>query len=77
MHSEQITVTRKLIEDLLENIGNIIAVGTTSVRTLESLYWFGAKLENDNNASFNIHQYDPFHLETKNDTSVEATLINV
>ena len=77
MHSEQITVTRKLIEDLLENIGNIIAVGTTSVRTLESLYWFGAKLENDNNASFNIHQYDPYHLETKNDTSVEATLINV
>jgi S-adenosylmethionine:tRNA ribosyltransferase-isomerase len=41
MHNEQIVFTRKNIENLLENLGNIIAVGTTSMRTLESIYWLG------------------------------------
>jgi S-adenosylmethionine:tRNA ribosyltransferase-isomerase len=41
MHNEQIVFTRKNIENLLANLGNIIAVGTTSMRTLESIYWIG------------------------------------
>jgi len=41
MHSEQIVVSRKLIEKLLMNQEKLIAVGTTSIRTLESLYWIG------------------------------------
>jgi S-adenosylmethionine:tRNA ribosyltransferase-isomerase len=44
MHSEQIYVSRKLIEKLLMNREKLIAVGTTSIRTLESLYWIGIKL---------------------------------
>ncbi|MFZ4739813.1 MAG: S-adenosylmethionine:tRNA ribosyltransferase-isomerase [Bacteroidales bacterium] len=45
MHSEKVYIERKLIEELIENIDkNIIPVGTTSTRTLESLYWFGVKL---------------------------------
>ncbi len=44
MHTEYITVPRELIIHLLENTGERIAVGTTSVRTLESLYWMGVKL---------------------------------
>jgi S-adenosylmethionine:tRNA ribosyltransferase-isomerase len=44
MHSEQIYVNLKLIEKLLNNRNKLIAVGTTSVRTLESLYWLGIKL---------------------------------
>src|SRR5690606_16308018 len=44
MHSEQIQITRQTILTLLENQGKTVAVGTTSVRTLESLYWFGVKL---------------------------------
>ena len=44
MHSEQILFTKSLIIKLLENINNIIPVGTTSMRSLESLYWFGVKL---------------------------------
>lgn len=44
MHAEFITVERSLIEDLLRFEGHIAAVGTTSVRTLESLYWFGHQL---------------------------------
>lgn len=37
MHTEHFTVTRSTVENLLNNIGNIVSVGTTSVRTLESL----------------------------------------
>ena len=37
MHTEHFSVTRQSVENLLANIGNIVAVGTTSVRTLESL----------------------------------------
>jgi S-adenosylmethionine:tRNA ribosyltransferase-isomerase len=45
MHAEHFTVSRSLIENLLLHLDkNIVAVGTTSLRTLESLYWLGAKL---------------------------------
>lgn len=43
MHAEYIDVTAAAIEQLLDHINNIFAVGTTSVRTLESLYWMGVK----------------------------------
>lgn len=45
MHTEVIEIHKNTIELLLSNIGNIIAVGTTSVRTLESLYYIGLQLE--------------------------------
>jgi S-adenosylmethionine:tRNA ribosyltransferase-isomerase len=44
MHSEQFYISAGTIEMILKNIGSILAVGTTSVRTLESLYWIGIKL---------------------------------
>lgn len=44
MHAEYIDVHRDSIEDLRNNIGHIAAVGTTSLRTLETLYWLGAKI---------------------------------
>lgn len=44
MHCEHFMVTAKTIELIIENQGKIIPVGTTSVRTLESLYWLGVKL---------------------------------
>lgn len=44
MHAEWIDVSVSTIENILNNIsGNIIAVGTTSLRTIESLYWMGVK----------------------------------
>lgn len=46
MHNEQIVFTRENIENLLGNLGNIIAIGTTSMRTLESIYWIGVQLIN-------------------------------
>ncbi|MDR1381746.1 MAG: S-adenosylmethionine:tRNA ribosyltransferase-isomerase [Tannerella sp.] len=45
MHTEFISVNRRTIAALLNHTGRITAVGTTSVRTLESLYYVGAALE--------------------------------
>lgn len=44
MHSEHFSIDANTIKLLLENKGKTIPVGTTSVRTLESLYWLGVKL---------------------------------
>lgn len=44
MHSEFISVDSKFLKALLSHLGAVTAVGTTSVRTLESLYWFGYRL---------------------------------
>lgn len=45
MHSETLIVRRSLIENLIRHLdGDIIPVGTTSTRTLESLYWIGVLL---------------------------------
>jgi S-adenosylmethionine:tRNA ribosyltransferase-isomerase len=47
MHTEHFYITATSIESIHKHIGKIIAVGTTSVRTLESLYWLGVKLINN------------------------------
>src|SRR5215204_4782353 len=48
MHAEHFTVSKTTIQNLIDRLEkNIIAVGTTSLRTLESLYWLGAKLTTD------------------------------
>lgn len=44
MHTEFIDVTPALIEQLLQSAGSIFCVGTTSLRTVESLYWMGVKI---------------------------------
>ena len=44
MHSEHFFISASTIEMILKNIGSILAVGTTSVRTIESLYWLSLKL---------------------------------
>ena len=54
MHSEQVVFTKSNIANLLNADGKIVAVGTTSMRSLESLYWFGIKLLSDKNADFLI-----------------------
>lgn len=59
MHAEQIVVTRQNIETLLLADRQIIAVGTTSMRTLESLYWYGVKLARGAKPNFLISQDDP------------------
>jgi S-adenosylmethionine:tRNA ribosyltransferase-isomerase len=61
MHSEQVIVTLPLLKALYSSRFNI-AVGTTSMRTLESLYWYGVKLISDLEEEFIIRQFDPYQL---------------
>lgn len=64
MHSEFITVRRSLIEDLLHHQGPVVAVGTTSVRTLESLYHIGCMiLEGKWEESGELPQWAPYREE--------------
>ncbi|MEM6734597.1 MAG: S-adenosylmethionine:tRNA ribosyltransferase-isomerase [Bacteroidota bacterium] len=58
MHYEQIWVTKTNVMNLL-NAEKTIAVGTTSMRTIESLYWYGVKLLNGSEDFF-IDQKDPY-----------------
>jgi S-adenosylmethionine:tRNA ribosyltransferase-isomerase len=63
MHTEYIAVRRHTIERLLAHNGEAIAVGTTSVRTLESLYYMGLKvLQNPDIAEDQLHvnQWEPY-----------------
>jgi S-adenosylmethionine:tRNA ribosyltransferase-isomerase len=49
MHSEPFIINKETVATLMRNTDNIIAVGTTTVRTLESIYWLGIKLKNHKN----------------------------
>ena len=63
MHTEFISVRRETIEKLIRHDGHAIAVGTTSVRTLESLYYMGLKvLKNPDIAEEELHvqQWEPY-----------------
>ena len=71
MHHEQVVVTKKSIENLIEPNRSIVAVGTTSMRTLESLYWFGVKLLKDSSSNFSITQHDPY-VEERHPTKEES-----
>jgi S-adenosylmethionine:tRNA ribosyltransferase-isomerase len=60
MHQEQIIVTQKNLDNLLEKNRFIVPVGTTSMRTLESIFWYGVKLLKEPSATFEISQNDPY-----------------
>ena len=58
MHSEQVEVNIDTIE-LLTKTKKVVVVGTTSMRTLESLYWFGIRLMNGNE-DFSIQKLEAY-----------------
>jgi S-adenosylmethionine:tRNA ribosyltransferase-isomerase len=62
MHAEQVVYTQELIQQLLSRIDQVIAVGTTSLRSLESLYWFGVKLVRKETTNFWIEKLYPYPL---------------
>jgi len=62
MHEEQIIVTRQNIQNLLKEKA-VVAVGTTSLRTMESVYWYGVKLSTDPTSKFLISQTDAYELK--------------
>jgi S-adenosylmethionine:tRNA ribosyltransferase-isomerase len=61
MHKEIISVAKSTITDILNNKGDIVAVGTTSVRTLESLYYLGCRIHhNPDNPELTVNQWEPY-----------------
>lgn len=66
MHTEFISVRRETIEKLIAHHASAIAVGTTSVRTLESLYYMGLKVMRDPDLSesdLHVAQWEPYSIE--------------
>ena len=63
MHTEYVVVHRHTLESLLKHDCKAIAVGTTSVRTLESLYYIGVKLASNPDATeqeLHVNQWEPY-----------------
>ncbi len=83
MHAEWIDVPKNVIETILNNLdNNIIAVGTTSLRTIESLYWLGVKSRESgvnsresgvvSNESIQLLQWEAYTLNEKNISPKDA-----
>ncbi len=75
MHTEYISISRSTLEKLIAHKGHAIAVGTTSVRTLESLYHIGVTLLNNPDATeeeLHVKQWQPY--ETPSGTTSSATV---
>ena len=77
MHAEWIDVAIDTIKAFIDNDSNIIAVGTTSLRTIESLYWMGVKTILNSNCTIGqmmINQWDVYAapLENTNHSAIDS-----
>lgn len=63
MHQEIFTVSLLTLQNIIQHIGNITAVGTTTVRTLESLYFIGKQILSKSricSERFEVKQWEPY-----------------
>jgi S-adenosylmethionine:tRNA ribosyltransferase-isomerase len=72
MHTEHFIVSKYNLKNFIEKSGKITATGTTTVRSIESLYWLGVKLITENDTSFELKQWDAYNLSQE--ISVENSL---
>ena len=79
MHVEKIFVTEDNLRHIVAHAGKpLVAVGTTSVRTLESLYWFGVQLcDQPDIDRMAVMQWDPYSVSQVSDLRMEEALGNV
>ena len=71
MHKELFSVSKDFLKQLIDYQGKITAVGTTTVRTLESLYWLGIKIINNQNPDF-LGQWECY--ETEQNITVKQSI---
>lgn len=71
MHHESVIIPKSILEGFIQNPDKIIAVGTTSVRSLESLYWIGLQLENNtfNPKKAEVVQWEAYETEARISTT--------
>lgn len=74
MHAEQMMIQKDVIEALLYQDKKVIAVGTTAMRTLESLYWYGVKLLRFDDKHFHIDKLFPYECAHGNLPSVPTAM---
>lgn len=77
MHTEEVVYTEQNLKNLLENLGPIIPVGTTSMRALESLYWMGVKLLRGEPNPFHLDQHYAYQISANQQPSSEDALTAV
>jgi len=80
MHSEYIVVRRRTIEKLIQHGGEAIAVGTTSVRTLESLYYIGQKILRNPNITeeeLHVNQWEPYENDSSSEFKAQSSRFKV
>ena len=78
MHSETIIIRKSLIQNLIKHLsGDIIPVGTTSTRTLESLYWIGMMLQEQGMALRDLHVDQWYPYESHPELSTKDALQNL
>ncbi|MCP9768062.1 S-adenosylmethionine:tRNA ribosyltransferase-isomerase [Lacihabitans sp. LS3-19] len=75
MHNEQMVFTLEFIKKLAKNLEFVVPVGTTSMRSLESLYWFGVKLIENPACSFFIEKLFPY--QKREEITAEKALFAV
>jgi S-adenosylmethionine:tRNA ribosyltransferase-isomerase len=75
MHTEHFVIERDALKTIISNLNNIVAVGTTSVRTLESLYWLGVKLLNNEDIKDGVGQWDPYNYDDTAGTEESLTAL--
>ena len=81
MHAEWIDVSKETIQNILNNLDkNIVAVGTTSLRTIESLYWIGRRTElrsvkglSEQSSDYHVSQWEAYEL-AKEEIPVKVAL---
>ncbi len=71
MHTEHIAVRRQTIEKLIAHGGEAIAVGTTSVRTLESLYYMGI-LAQQGEEDLHVPQWMPYEVTNSHSSTLDS-----
>jgi S-adenosylmethionine:tRNA ribosyltransferase-isomerase len=71
MHNEQLVFSKEFVKTLIENHAFVVPVGTTSMRSLESLYWFGVKLIDNEKSNFFIEKLFPY-TERKEISTLDA-----
>jgi len=75
MHSEHLYISRDFLKKLMHHSGKKIAVGTTSVRTLESLYWLGLQAHRNpeiNISDLKVSQWEAYQSEEPQISSMDA-----
>lgn len=78
MHKEVFSVKKRFLENLLNNIDKVkVSVGTTSVRTIESIYWLGAIPDKLKARCFEIEQWEVYEHSEKSRCDSKTALMNI